>query len=229
MSETVTEPEAEVTEPEPAETGDEPETPEPEPELEPEPDEPEPVAPPGQTVTPEQMEKFYKGLATRTATLNRWIEAELGDNYRDLSACPLCADGIVGHIYPPEWMEATTELQGRLLDVLRQPSAPDFQPAPNARRCGTCDGWGQVLSGSRVAGKERIVCPTCRGNGFQGGEVAPAAPNAGNGTVEFPPPPSEGPVATGDVDIWGSPRLLEDGQENPNYGKMVQHKNPELP
>ena len=47
--------------------------------------------------------------------------------------------------------------------------------------------------------------------------------------VEFPPPPSEGPVATGDVDIWGSPRLLDDGQENPNYGKMVQYKNPELP
>lgn len=227
----VAEVENETPETEQPETPDEetPEQPE-QPETPETPEQPETTEQPETPqVTPEQMEKFYKGLATRTATLDRWIEAELGDNYADLSACPLCSDGIVGHIYPPEWIQPVSELQARLVDVLKQPSTPDFQPAPNARRCGTCDGWGQVLSGSRIAGKERIVCPQCRGNGFQGGEGSVATPQGDNGAVEFPPPPGEGPVATGDTDIWGSPRLLEDGQENPNYGKMVQYKNPELP
>jgi hypothetical protein len=175
------------------------------------------------------MEKFYKGLATRTGTLDRWIEEQLGDNYRDLSACPLCTDGIVGHIYPPEWMEATTELQGRLLDVLKTPGAPDFQPAPNARRCGTCDGWGQVLSGSRVADKQRVQCPTCGGKGYQGEGPSAAIPPEASNVVELLPPSDSVPLVSDNTDIWGSPKVLEDGQDNPNYGKMPQYKNPALP
>src|ERR1700675_161022 len=158
----------------PQETLEAPETaPEPpaEPESPAEPDteeEPaqEPVEPAAPTVDEASMEKFFKGLSTRTATLDRWIEGELGENYADLSACPLCSDGIVGHIYPPEWITPTSDLQARLLEVLKTPSAPEYGDAPNVRQCGTCGGWGQVLSGSHVAGKDRVLCPTCRGNGF---------------------------------------------------------------
>jgi hypothetical protein len=41
--------------------------------------------------------------------------------------------------------------------------------------------------------------------------------------------PSEEPLVTDGNDVWGSPKLLPDGQENPNYGKMPQYKNPTLP
>jgi hypothetical protein len=41
--------------------------------------------------------------------------------------------------------------------------------------------------------------------------------------------PSEEPLVTDGTDVWGSPKLLPDGQENPNYGKMPQYKNPTLP
>ncbi len=222
VEEPVTEPvEAPV---EPAEAPDDPEAPE---------DPQEPVEAPTEPAEPvvdeAVMEKFYKSLGTRTTTLNNWIENELPGGAADLSPCPLCSDGILGHIYPPDWMEPTSDLQARLIEVLKTPVAPDYWPAPNVRKCGTCDGWGKVASGSRVAGKTLVLCPQCRGNGFQGDALMPAAENGAAPVVELVQPPEEGPVADGDHDIWGSPRLLDDGQENPNYGKMVQYKDPSLP
>ena len=175
------------------------------------------------------MEKFYKSLGTRTTTFNNWLSGELGEGANDLLPCPLCADGIMGHIYPPEWITPTSDLQARLIEVLKTPIAPEYWPAPNVRKCGTCDGWGKVASGSRVAGKTLVLCPQCRGNGFQGDALMPAADNGAAPVVELVQPEPDGPVADGDHDIWGSPRLLDDGQENPNYGKMVQYKDPSLP
>src|SRR5439155_25154499 len=218
-----------VTEPEPVEPPAEPTEPEPEPEPDETESEPEPSEPAPPAVSEASMEKFFKGLAARTATLSRSIEGELGENYADLSACPLCADGIVGQIYPPEWITPTSELQGRLLEVLKTPMTPEYRDAPNVRQCGTCAGWGSVLSGSRVAGKERVLCPTCKGNGFQGEAQASNPPLPTNGEVQFEPAADAVPLVSEDTDIWGSPKLLEDGQENPNYGKMPQYKNPSLP
>jgi hypothetical protein len=197
-------------------------------EATPEPDEPETEAQ-ASGPTPEAMEKFYKGVETRRGTFNRWVGEQLGDAYLDLSPCPLCADSIPGLIFPPAWITPTSDTQARLLDVLKTPTAPEYQPAPHARRCGTCDGWGAVLSGSRIAGKDRVMCPTCKGNGYQGEGAQLDTQQSGNGVVAYEPPADHTPVATGDTDIWGSPRLLDDGQENPNYGKMVQYKDPTLP
>src|SRR5207302_1099497 len=102
----------------------------------------------------------------------------------------------------PEWVTPVNELQARLLEVLKTPSAPEYRDAPNVRQCGTCGGWGQVLSGSHVAGKDRVLCPTCKGNGFQGDlAVAPLAPSS-NGEVSFELPPDTEPLVTGDADIW---------------------------
>ncbi len=190
----------------------------------------EPVHEPAEPVVDEaQMEKFYKSLGTRTTTFNNWLSAELGEGANDLQPCPLCADGIMGHIYPVGWVEPTSDLQARLFEVIKTPIAPEYWPAPNVRKCGTCDGWGKVASGSRVAGKTLVLCPQCRGNGFQGDALMPAAENGAAPVVELVQPEPDGPVADGDHDIWGSPRLLDDGQENPNYGKMVQYKDPSLP
>jgi hypothetical protein len=193
--------------------------------TEPEP-EPEAVAP---GPTPEQMEKFYKGVETRRTTFNNWVSAQLGDSYLDLSPCPLCSDSIPGLIFPPDWITPGSDQQARLLEVLKTPSAPEYRQAPHARRCGTCDGWGSVLSGSRIAGKDRVMCPTCQGNGYQGEGAQPPSAASGNGVVAFEPAADQTPLASGDADIWGSPRLLDDGQDNPNYGKMPQYKNPTLP
>jgi hypothetical protein len=54
-----------------------------------------------------------------------------------------------------------------------------------------------------------------------------APPQNGVPEVEFPD--DTGPLVVADADAWGSPRLLDDGQENPNYGRMPQYKDKSLP
>lgn len=223
------EPSAEITEPEPEETGDveEPETvPEPAPT---EPDEPEQVAPAEPAFDPVEMERTLKKVDQAATTYRNRVSALLGDAILGFSPCPLCSDGVMGHLPPLEEAQPASELQARLLDVLKTPTAPEYRPAPHARRCGTCDGWGAVLSGSRLAGNERIKCPTCNGVGYQGSGVPVNGSASAPEIVAFEPPDDQTPLVTGDVDIWQSPRLLDDGQPNPNYGKMPQYKDPTLP
>jgi hypothetical protein len=80
-----------------------------------------------------------------------------------------------------------------------------------------------------MAGKGQVKCLRCKGQGFVGDAELPTAEPvpASNGEVEFPE--DTGPLVTGDADVWGSPRILDDGQENPNYGKMPQYKDKSLP
>jgi hypothetical protein len=120
-------------------------------------------------------------------------------------------------------------LHAHQLDVLRTPDAPEYHQAQHVRRCQLCDGWGVVLSGSRVAGKGQVKCQLCKGNGFVGDAVIPGNEPPQNGEVEVEFPEDTGPLVTEDTDVWGSPRILDDGQENPNYGKMPQYKDKSLP
>jgi phage FluMu protein Com len=113
--------------------------------------------------------------------------------------------------------------------VLRAPAAPEYRPDPYTVECGTCGGWGKTLTKGHVAGKTERVCPTCKGLGFQSPDTPqPVTTSNGVGEVSFDLP-SEEPLVTDGTDVWGSPKLLPDGQENPNYGKMPQYKNPTLP
>lgn len=179
--------EAPVETPEAApEAPEDPETPsEPDPTPEP-PGEPAPAPAPDVPLLDDvAMEKFYKSLGTRTTTFNNWLSAELGEGANDLQPCPLCADGIMGHIYPVGWVEPTSELQARLFEVIKTPTKPDYQPAPNARQCGTCLGWGKVLSGSKVPQKDLVLCPTCKGNGYQGDAAHAATDGADAPVVEL--------------------------------------------
>ena len=188
---------------------------------------PEPEAPNGPNEA--QMEAILQKIDRSATTFRNRVSDLLGEQANDLSPCPLCSDGIMGHLFPVEWITPVGELQARLLEVLKTPQAPEYRAAPNVRQCGTCAGWGSVLSGSRVAGKERVLCPTCKGNGFQGEVAVSNPPTATNGEVVFEPAADAVPLVDDSTDIWGSPKVLDDGQDNPNYGKMPQYKNPSLP
>ena len=69
----------------------------------------------------------------------------------------------------------------------------------------------------------------CGGDGFQlqGGRPAQAQ-NGSEAEVQYNLP-NEAPLVDDGTDVWGSPKILPDGMENPNYGKMPQYKNPTLP
>jgi len=223
------------------ETGDVPEQveePEPveEPTPEPEPDEeyeavatPEPEPPVQHGRTEAELEGIKKKLDTSANTWRRRVEELLGEDFAALTVCELCGEDIPGFHWPAELVQPASELQDRLLRVLREPAAPEYRAATQVRECDHCAGWGKVKSGSHLAQHELVTCPACKGYGY----VPPPVPS-GNGYAEVAQ--VEGGGVGGeetepptDSDIWGSPRLLPDGQENPNYGKMPQYKIATLP
>jgi len=170
-----------------------------------------------------------KKLDQSATTWRNRVSDLLGEEAQMLVPCELCDPLIPGFHWPPEVEQPRDDLHAHLLDVLRTPSAPEYQQAQHVRRCQLCDGWGRVLSGSRVAGKGEVACQMCKGQGFVGDASLPSQATAPptNGEVEFPD--DTRPLVEGEADVWGSPRLLLDGQENPNYGKMPQYKDPSLP
>lgn len=216
------------------ETGEvvEPETePEDEPEAEPETPEDEPgaAAEPAAGETEQELEAKRRKLATSALTWRNRVSAVLGEEALFLVPCELCEPDIPGFHFPAELMQPASELHARLLDVLKTPRAPDFNQAGDVSMCTACDGWGSVKTGSRKAGQETKACPSCRGFGYRPPPgVAPSGAGDEGQVLPFAPT-SDGPMVTEDKDAWGSPRLLEDGQENPNYGRMPQYKDPALP
>lgn len=231
MSETVTETPAEA----PEQPDTEPETPPDEADTD-TPDEDEAEAEAEQTTPPpgisyEQLEQMRKKLDTSANTWRRRVEELLGEDFEMLTPCELCSFDIPGFHWPAELQQPISETHERLLNVLRQPAAPEYRDATQVRQCVDCAGWGKVKSGSRLASHETVTCPSCKGYGYT---PPPVPTSSGNGYAEAVQ--IEGGGVGGDqdeppadADIWGSPRILPDGQENPNYGKMPQYKNPTLP
>jgi hypothetical protein len=233
MSETVTDPGVEQMEaPDaPTEAPEEPtEAPEQEPEVDDDPDQDEGVEPPAPSgMSFEELEKVRTKLDTSANTWRRRVKDLLGDDADMLVECELCDPTLPGFHFPAELEQPRDDLHAHLLDVLRTPDAPDYNPSPGVRRCEICDGWGVVLSGSRVAGKGVVKCGRCKGQGFVGEAEMPAQAPPQNGEVAVEFPEDTGPLVTSDTDSWGSPKLLPDGQENPNWGRMPQYKDKSLP
>src|SRR5438067_5296911 len=188
MSETITEPGTEpVTEPtEPPETPSEPE-PAAEPQEEPQqPQEPpqEPAAPQPAGMSLEELEKVRSKLDRSATTWRNRVSELLGEDAQMLVPCELCDPTIPGFHWPPDLEQPRDDLHAHLLDVLRTPDSPDYNQAQHVRRCQLCDGWGVVLSGSRVAGKGQVKCQMCKGNGFVGDAIMPTEPQQQNGQAE---------------------------------------------
>jgi hypothetical protein len=116
------------------------------------------------------------------------------------------------------------ELHSRLLAVLLRPTAVDIREDPNTETCPTCGGPGWLLTRGQVAGEEKWECRTCGGHGFLDNW-----PKSGNGTTTHPPSFDAGGdvptfTSTEETDDWGEPKLLPDGRNNPNFGRMPQFK-----
>jgi hypothetical protein len=220
-------------------------------------EDPEPQMPPpdeqptGEVRSEKELEALRKKLDTSANTWKRRVEELLGDDFGSLVPCELCSFDIPGFHWPAEIQTPISDQHERLLRVLIEPAAPEYREASNVHQCPDCAGWGKVNSGSRIASHTTVTCPACKGYGYvpppvpgqsnyaqasgvQGAGIGQVATNGAGVTFdtvsgEVVDTGAEEPEPTPDADIWGSPRLLPDGQENPNYGKMPQYKSRELP
>jgi hypothetical protein len=210
--ETETETEAETeAETETEELDEETETePEPEPEAAPEPE----------GLSEKALEKALGQLEREGKRHAGAIARIMGEDAQELEPCPRCAGPFVGFIYPPSIAPPPPELVALVKASIGEAAAPDFNKAENARRCDSCDGWGQRLSGSRIPGQAALVCNVCLGKGY----VAIGGPGPGPQTPQQQGEQGDQPVLATerppDVDPWGR------GPTDPNYGRMPQYVSP---
>lgn len=179
-------------------------------------------------LTEAEIEKRYKALEREQTRHTANVSKIMGDEAVELIVCPLCEPELGGFLRMESLDHPRDEMHEAMIGVLKKPPQVEYKPAPHAVECIDCDGLGQVLSGSRVAGKERIVCPTCSGAGYK-----TAGGSQGNGagiqpTSEYVPSGLPYEPLEEERDEFGSPAVLPDGRENPNYGKTMRHKDPTI-
>lgn len=131
----------------------------------------------------------------------------------DLDFCP-------GYIFHPQAVPLTDEQEAFARAILGEEIEPNFPQDPHRSECPTCEGWGQVKTGSKVARQNVVKCERCNGHGFLRDGQAPAEV----------PVPSNGPVESANVvltpeeesgeDAWGTPR------SHPDWGKSPQYRSP---
>jgi hypothetical protein len=94
------------------------------------------------------------------------------------------------------------------------PEQPPLVQASNARTCPACEGWGDVLTGSKRNDQTKMKCQTCHGRGFVGdGSLSNGAPPAAITSADFAPvaPLDVAPDDAPPSDPWGR------SPEHPGY------------
>lgn len=164
------------------------------------------------------LERGFKSLEGRAKRYAAGVLEVATENGIPFVPCALCGEGVPGFIIDPR-VEPLNEMQVvAVRALLGMDEGPRLEQAPDAETCPTCNGWGEVLTGSKVASRRQVLCPQCRGNGWIGphrdltpAEVA-ALPNL---AYEYVEPDNEPPP---DVDAWGTPR------GHPEYGLSPQYR-----
>ena len=175
-----------------------------------------------------EIEKRYKKLDSEAKRHTSAVSKILEEDALELVECPLCEPELLGFLRMESLDHPRDEIHAAMINVLKKPAQVEYKPAPHSHTCESCDGLGQVLSGSRVAGKERIACPTCNGNGHVQQGTGAANGRTITPTSEYVPSGLPFEPLEEERDSFGSPRYLIDGRENPNYQKMIQYKDPSI-
>lgn len=213
----------EQIEPEPA-VEPEPVAPEHEPEHEEEHEEEREEEPTQRAITPEEIEERARKSRNAFDAFGRKLFTIHEEYAHDLIECPMCPDMHKGYLNIHDAGRVPEDIKTAVMQFLGFAREVDYPHSSQHRTCQECDGLGKVRTGSRVPGKETVGCAACHGAGFIGPQAA-----TGNGHTEIDPSLS-GPLVHGldtptdEVDEWGEPRILPDGRENPNFGKMPHRK-----
>jgi len=79
--------------------------------------------------------------------------------------CPCCrSQGTPGYIDPR--LAADPEIVGPVLTWFGMRADSDYAKDNYSRECDECHGLGETLSGSKVPGRDKLVCFACKGNGW---------------------------------------------------------------
>jgi hypothetical protein len=162
-------------------------------------------------MTPEEVEKalerFDKGQSDTLDKLGREgrrhrdrLAEILREDVLALVPCELCRPDLAG------WVDRTQpipdEVKARVRVQIGDREPENWQPDQYSRRCDTCAGLGEVLTGSQVHGQTTLPCYDCSGKGWTAigderrGVVRPLAvpPASTSGSLPEPSAPSTLPA-----------------------------------
>ena len=150
---------------------------------------PEPAA-----LTEKEIEARIKKLDTLRDNTAKRVSDILGEDAIAYRPCPLCADGVVGHVPDVAGGGAVPdEVFAAVQRYLGLPDPDTFADHPNFERCPDCKGRGEVITGSSVPNYMLTGCPNCGTKGYVVKGQLPV-PGATNGQTE-PAPVITGPTA----------------------------------
>lgn len=127
-----------------------------EPGAEPDPTEPDPEPAP----EPVDMAKAVKQLDNENERHAKRVAEIMGEDAAQLHPCPTCVLGPVGFVF-------------NLPDA-----QPEYKAATDTQTCDTCNGLGDVLSGSNNERSKLKACTACSGQGYVFKTEAPVVPIA---------------------------------------------------
>lgn len=174
--------------------------------------------------SPASDPEVWKKLERSASTWRNRVSELLGEDAQELLICPLCPDNLPGLLLPiPPDEQTIAEVEAFLHPV----KLPEMAKDPDTEECDLCVGIGEVLTGSKVPGKDKKLCPKCNGNGWTDPTARsswnavhpPASPSVSAPAYQVSPPGAAwSPPAT---DNWGRP------YGNANYGRDPQTMSPE--
>jgi hypothetical protein len=177
-----------------------------------------------QGLTPEGLEKRARAAEKRFETYARSIATLYDDEAQYLVPCALCPDQHKGLLDARSAGYVPQEIQDAVRMYFGIARQRDYPQSASHRTCSNCQGEGKVATGSHVPEHETITCPSCQGRGYEGPQVSPPIVNGGlTGPTAYD---HDSPVtqAFEDRDEWDEPRILPDGRDNPNFGRMPNRK-----
>lgn len=185
------------------------------------PEETEPAEASG--LTQRDWEKRFEKAEKAFEVYARRIGVIFEDDAVQLIPFPLGQAAPLGFIHRDEAGRVPDEIKSAVLQYIGLPREQDYADDPETHTCDRCQGKGKTKTGSLVAEYATQTCPTCKGRGAVGLAYA-GAPSETNGHVDEPfTLAQETNKETADADDWGQPRLLPDGRDNPNYGRMPSY------
>lgn len=180
-------------------------------------------------VTPEDLDKANKQSITRFKVYANSITGYYEGLPVTLFECPLCPDQHKGFVDMRQAGRIPQEIQDAVRGYFGIAREQNYAHTSLYHTCETCEGKGKVATGSTVPEHQTVICPACGGRGYESLERqgVPVASVLTGPTVYTPEAPAT--QAYDEVDEWDEPRILPDGRENPNFGKMPNRKIPVEP
>ena len=127
----------------------------------------------------------------------------LAEESQFLEPCPRCADDFPGLIWKASVKGVLPATRAAVMISMGEDPDPTLNPDPRANRCGTCDGWGKVATGSRVHRQDKLECTECAGRGWIGPRAATLTANGSSYTTIELPTASADSEPSPATDPWG--------------------------